>query len=187
MPSGFVAYVTIFIIVYYMAYILSAIFAVLLNQLSGAIVKTRDVTMNNYDVGWNVIPDLRKYNKGNILNDGLLFVSSVILLLNFNRIPTDFFKVFAIAFTARAITTTVTTFRDETKKEDAPGIKNWAHDKIFSGHVMISILISYYTGILWPVLPILSSIFTIATREHYTIDVVISWLLFFSAKYTNIK
>ena len=55
------------------------------------------------------------------------------------------------------------------------------NDYIFSGHATSSLVISYFIGApYWPILPIINSIAIIGSRNHYTIDVVLSWFIFFA-------
>ena len=61
------------------------------------------------------------------------------------------------------------------------GIPNYQYDLIFSGHTMTCVLAifcvsnvyTYYATIL---ISILCSIAVIATKEHYTVDVIVAWV-----------
>jgi hypothetical protein len=165
-----------------MNYVIPAILAVLLNNISGYFVKKRDASNKTYDIGQNILPNIKKFNKNNIFNDGLVLIAVIIAALNRSKLDEKFFKTAAYMYTARAITSSVTTFQNDRDPGTAEGLFNYANDYIFSGHVTASILVSYFTGTLWPTLPILASLTTIATREHYTVDVVLAWLIFYALK-----
>ena len=166
-----------------MNYVIPAIIMALLNNFTGYyILKKRDTRDKTYDLGHNILPDISKLNKKNIFNDGLFIVALIIGFLNRSKLDDKFFKTAAYMYGARAITTIVTTFQNGREPGSGEGLMNYTNDYIFSGHVTASILISYFTGKLWPTLPILASLSTIATHEHYTIDVVIAWLIFYALK-----
>ena len=59
----------------------------------------------------------------------------------------------------------------------------FCNDYIFSGHSAFNIVSSYHIGSpLWPVWPAVTSLFSIASREHYSVDVVIAWIIFAAMK-----
>lgn len=55
------------------------------------------------------------------------------------------------------------------------------NDYIFSGHSTFCLVTSYFIGApYWPILPLINSIAIIGSRNHYTVDVILSWFLFFA-------
>ena len=74
------------------------------------------------------------------------------------------------------------------KKAEAIG---GCHDCIFSGHSSISLLLSYYIFKCFPddvtkysllLYNVICGVAIIATRNHYTIDVLVAWLAVFALK-----
>lgn len=165
-----------------MNYVILAIMMVLLNNFTGYLINKKDVRNKTYDLGQNILPDISKLNKKNIFNDGLAIIVLIIGLMNRSQLDEKFFKTAAYMYGARAITTSVTIFQNDREPGSGEGLVNYTNDYIFSGHVTLSILISYFTGTLWPTLPILASLTTIATRAHYTIDVILAWFIFYALK-----
>lgn len=163
-----------------MYHYLFSLCALVLNNITGYYIRQRNVTRCTYDVGQRILPDIRRFNRYNILNDGLATVAGVVLVTNYNILDAYFFMMTGYMYGARALTSFVTTFQNPRDTRNDPGMINYANDYIFSGHVTLCILASYFTGVMWPILPIVSSVFTISTREHYTVDVIIAWILFYA-------
>ena len=157
-----------------------ALCALVSNNITGYYIRHRDVRSRTYDIGQSVLPNIRRFNRYNILNDGIAIIAGVTLVANYAVLSPTFFTMVGYMYGARALTSISTTFQNSRDTRNDPGLINYANDYIFSGHVTLALLTSYFTGVLWPVLPIASSIATIATREHYTVDVVIAWILFYA-------
>lgn len=115
-------------------------------------------------------------------NDVLALVTLVMLFFHFKKI--DFKKYFmflAIMYTFRLITYWVTVLPHPEKD-----IRS-THDYVFSGHTTFNIVSSFFIGPpVWPTWPILTSIGTVASRQHYTVDVLLAWIIFFAMR-TNTK
>ena len=51
-------------------------------------------------------------------------------------------------------------------------------DYFFSGHTIMNLVASYHIGApVFPLWPIVTSVITAASREHYTIDVLMPWVM----------
>jgi len=152
-----------------------------------------------YDIIISNTPDLSKYD---YLPNVLMFFISIFLLIplllkkNY-RIFISFFKYFSIIVFLRTITTQVTILPPQTECKYEKKILNMLYiclnghnlDKIFSGHTSASLLIIllYFRYdileknlfYLLLALQILLSFSLILTRNHYTVDVVIAYIITF--------
>lgn len=128
------------------------------------------------DIGHTYLPKIPY-----CMNDALAVVTLILLALNFKKI--DFKKYFlflAVMYTFRFLTSWVTVLPHPDKS-----IKS-THDYIFSGHTTFNIVSSYFIGSpVWPAWPIVTSIGTVASRTHYTIDVLLAWIIFFAMRMNN--
>jgi hypothetical protein len=60
----------------------------------------------------------------------------------------------------------------------------FCNDFMFSGHTSFNLVVAYHLGgAFWPSWPILASLLSIATHEHYSADVVMAWIVFAALKY----
>lgn len=138
-----------------------------------------------YDMGFNLLPNLEQYEH---LPDYLLIVPALFLLYtwpSWTKLKRNSYLTFlTIMFFARAICnmTTVLPYTKQTPCKIRPGF-GYCNDYMFSGHTTFNIITSNFVGSpLWPIWPIFTSLITIATRDHYTIDTLIAWILFFAFK-----
>lgn len=156
--------------------------ALTFNMLIGYFVSyKRNVGENDkiYDFGFKILPNLEKYHK---INDYIIIVPLIFLLSNFwywGKIKQkNFLITLGLMYLFRGLSNIVTTFPSMKKCVLKPPF-GFCNDFMFSGHTTFNIIVSYFVkGILWPIWPILTSLLTIATREHYSVDVLIAWLIF---------
>jgi len=134
------------------------------------------------DVGFDFLPDLTKYE---FLNDVTLIVPLVLLVLNWNRINQNGYISFLTAmYFMRALSNMVTQFpRAKSKPCNEGSPLSNCNDYMFSGHTTFNIVTSYFLkNGMFPIYPILSSLTTISTRAHYSVDVLMAWIIFFALK-----
>lgn len=138
-----------------------------------------------HDVGFEFLPNLEKYEH---LPDYLLIVPITFLVYNWSSWSAikkkNYMTLLTVMFFARAICNAVTImpYTKEKPCEIKPRF-GFCNDYTFSGHTTVNLVTSEFIGApLWPVWPIVSSIISILTRDHYTIDIVIAWILFFALK-----
>lgn len=138
-----------------------------------------------YDVGFDFLPNWEKFEH---LPDYLLAVP-ILFLLYYGPAWSSSKKISYLTFLtlmyfARSLCNAVTVM-PYTKREPCkirPGF-GYCNDYTFSGHTTLNLVTSSFIGApLWPVWPVISSLASILTRDHYTIDIVIAWILFFAFK-----
>jgi hypothetical protein len=147
-----------------------------------------DIIMSNF-------PDWSKYS--NVVNILLGFIFSFLLVFWFQTGNTEilksFFKYFAIVILIRSITTQVTLIPSQSICTPPNGIQKYINghciDKIFSGHTSLSlilvILYSKYGVVNKPCLygliaiQILTAFMSIVTKSHYTIDIILAYIITF--------
>tara|TARA_R110001606_G_scaffold23932_2_gene79892 strand:+ start:19575 stop:20090 length:516 start_codon:yes stop_codon:yes gene_type:complete len=134
------------------------------------------------DIGFDFLPDLTKYE---VLHDMTMILPLILLIMNWNGVNQKGYITFLTTmYFMRAISNVVTQFpRAKSKpcKEGSP-LSN-CNDYMFSGHTTFNIVTSYFLNNgMFPVYPILSSLVTVSTRAHYSVDVVIAWIIFFALK-----
>lgn len=163
--------------------------ALLLNTLVGRFIsKPRGEGFGGKirDIGFDVLPDLTNYE---YLHDITLIVPLLFLVMNWNTInQKSYIKFLTMMYFMRAISNMVTQFpraKDKPCNEFSP-LSN-CNDYMFSGHTTFNIVTSYFLqNGMFPVYPIVSSLATISTRAHYSVDVLMAWIIFFALK-CNIK
>ena len=160
------------------------VIALLLNTLVGRLIsKPRGEGFGGKirDIGFDVLPDLSNYE---LLHDLTLIVPFGLLVLNWKSINRDRYVSFlTIMYFMRALSNMVTQFPRATSKPCNP-LSN-CNDYMFSGHTTFNIVTSYFLNKgLFPVYPMISSLVTISTRAHYSIDVLMAWIIFFALKCT---
>jgi len=158
--------------------------ALLLNTLVGRFIsKPRGDKYGGQirDVGFDYLPDLRKYD---MLHDMTLIVPFLFLLFNWRTIDqTKYISYLTIMYFLRALTNIVTQY-PRAKDTTCKPMTN-CNDYMFSGHTTFNIVTSYFVNKgLFPAYPIFSSLIAISTREHYSIDVLMAWIIFFALKCT---
>ena len=160
--------------------------ALLLNGLIGYTASyKRNVKEGDpvYDLGFKLLPNLQKYDH---LGDYALIIPifSVLFLWGSWGTPKreKFLTMFIFMYTFRALSNYVTTLPSSKECKLKPPF-GFCNDYMFSGHATVNIISSYYVGSpLWPVRTILTSLFSVASREHYSVDHIIAWLIFTSLK-----
>lgn len=144
-----------------------------------------------WDVSYQVLPNLCKYE---FIIDILLVLSFIPLLVNF-QYSGEFLKLILILFLIRAVLVVVTVMpgHDECEKSNFSFLPGHCFDKIFSGHTacffLLTLIYHKYKIINIQQLVIANIIFSIlivATRSHYTVDVLLSYIitiLLFNSKF----
>lgn len=138
-----------------------------------------------YDIGFTYLPNLEHHEH---LPDYLLAIPVIFLLYNWSNWSsskrTSYLTFLTIMYFARALCNTVTVL-PYTKQEPCKMNPRFAfcNDYTFSGHTTFHLVTSNFVGTpLWPIWPMISSIVSILTRDHYTLDIIIAWILFFAFK-----
>ena len=138
-----------------------------------------------YDMGFKFLPNFEQYEH---LPDYVLIVPVLFLLSNWPSWSTNkrnsYLKLLTIMYFARALCNAVTIlpYTKEKPCKIRPGF-GYCNDYKFSGHTTLNLVTSNFVGApLWPLWPVLTSFVSVITRDHYTIDVVIAWILFFAFK-----
>ena len=140
------------------------------------------------DVGFEILPDLSRYE---ILHDLTGVIPTLFLVYNWftangwsDAMKNKYMMTMTFMYGARALTNIVTQLpaaKTGTCKPNPP--LSFCNDYMFSGHATFYIVTSYFVGkALYPVYPILASLITIATREHYSVDVLVAWIIFFAVQ-----
>ena len=136
-----------------------------------------------YDIGHKVLPNLSKYHR---IGDIALFVPIIALLFSIpkwsNKNTESYFKILGLMYIFRGLCNSVTTYPSVNKCVFKPPF-GFCNDYMFSGHTTFNVVSSYFIGTpLWPIWPIISSLFAVASREHYTVDIFIAWIIFAALK-----
>ena len=130
-----------------------------------------------YDLGHEFLPKLPACT-----NDVLLVITMLIALLYKDRFTPKYIKILSLMYLFRAVCVCMTVLpMPDGRGKCKGGIIQHCNDFIFSGHTTFNVVTSYFIGKpLWPVWPIITSLGTVASRNHYSIDVVLVWFIFFS-------
>lgn len=142
----------------------------------------RIVDKEIYDVGHEVLPQAPDKT-----NDVQLVITAAMLLF---KLPgwespkiNSYLTFLIVMYFFRLLTTYVTSLPAPPGRECKKGLLSNCNDFIFSGHTTFNIVTSYFIGVpVWPVWPMITSVGTVASREHYTVDVLLAWLIFFALK-----
>ena len=97
-------------------------------------------------------------------------------------VPSKCIVTLAIVYIVRIVAFSVTILPSPNCVAGAPRVDavGGCHDCIFSGHVSTALIVTLNTisiggSIVWLAHPIVLSILLIATRMHYTIDIIVAW------------
>ena len=138
-----------------------------------------------YDVGFHLLPNWEKFEH---LPDYLLAIPVLFLLYHWPKWNaakrTSYLTFLTLMYFARALCNAVTVM-PYTKREPCKMKPRFAfcNDYTFSGHTTLNLVTSNFVGApLWPIWPVISSVVSVLTRDHYTIDIMIAWILFFAFK-----
>jgi hypothetical protein len=140
------------------------------------------------DIGFELLPDLSKYE---ILHDLTGVLPTLLLAYNWFRpggwtgaVKNRYMLTLTFMYAARAMTNVVTQLPAAKPGTCTPNPPlSFCNDYMFSGHTTYNIVTSYFLGKgMYPLYPILTSLTTIATREHYSIDVLVAWIIFFAVQ-----
>ena len=147
-----------------------------------------------YDVIISNVPDLSKYN---FIPNTLMFILSTFLIIplyikpNYN-VFISLFKYLSVIIFLRSITTSVTILPSSVngckfKMDLMTFLNGHCIDKIFSGHTSASLLLVFLynkyniitSNLIYVLLfiQILLALSLIITKEHYTIDVILGYLI----------
>lgn len=161
------------------------IIALLMNSVVGNLIsRKRGQGFNGkiMDIGFDILPDLSKYEW---LHDFTLIIPIIFLALNWNNIDQKkYIKFLTIMYFMRAICNIATQYpRAKINACHKSNPLSNCNDYMFSGHTTFNIVTSYFLkNGMFPIYPMISSLITISTREHYTADVIVAWIIFFALK-----
>ena len=165
----------------YPSAVLAGILALILAVMNYMGIRTGDKRI--YDVGHTVLPRAPAFV--NDLQSAIIFI---ILLYNLpgwsSSKYTSYLTFMCVMFFFRLLTIHVTVLPSPVDSDECkPSLFGKCNDYIFSGHTTFNILTSYFIGApVWPVVPIITSVGTISSRTHYSVDVLLAWLLFLALK-----
>ena len=142
-----------------------------------------------FDMVHNSFPNLSHYEK--VIDYLPLILGAFVFILAVTKHPElkldKLFRTVALVIFLRSLTTVVTVLPSPIcgmKKVEAIG---GCHDCIFSGHTSMTLIFSYFIYLCIPDLKelligysILTSFFIIVTRSHYTIDVIVAWIVVYA-------
>ena len=143
-----------------------------------------------YDVLHNSLPNLKAYD-GYIDLIPLLLGIHVVLLIMKGNPDIEVKKIIrqlSILFIIRILTTSMTILPSPicSSSKNACAIGG-CHDCIFSGHTAVTLLLSFHIfrsnscrSELLILYNIIGSLLIISTRNHYTIDVMIAWIVVYA-------
>jgi hypothetical protein len=143
-----------------------------------------------YDVGFHLLPNWEKFEH---LPDYLLTVPILFLFYKWpswsGKTKNNYLLLLTLMYFARALCNAVTVL-PYTKQEPCKLKPRFAfcNDYTFSGHTTFNVVTSNFVGApLWPVWPLISSTVSVLTRDHYTLDILLPWILFFALKCNVIR
>lgn len=131
------------------------------------------------DRGHNILPKLPIW-----LADFTLFITCIFAFiyrkkLNFHSITI----VLIMFYISRIICIASTVLPKIDGNNSGPRLLSDSGDYIFSGHTTFNLILSYAIGApIYPLWPLLTSAISVSTRDHYTIDVVLPWILLWFLK-----
>jgi hypothetical protein len=139
-------------------------------------------TSKIYDLGHHVFPNLYKHEY--IINY-IAYLGIIVLIITNNIL--DFLKLFFIILIIRFLFTQITVLpKMKHCKINHFSPLGYCYDKIFSGHISFIFLCSlflletkYISIYTLACINIINSILIISTRAHYTIDVIIAFMVTF--------
>lgn len=144
-----------------------------------------------YDALHNLFPNLSSYDK--IIDLFPILLGTIVLYLLCVQHPSldlkSLIRNIWIVVLLRMVMCSVTIFPSPICKIKRAEAIGGCHDCMFSGHTSITLLLSYCIYQCFPhnvckysllVYSIVSSIVIIASRNHYTVDVIVAWLVVYS-------
>lgn len=136
-----------------------------------------------YDLGHLCLPNLEKYEYLiNYVTLGSLFL----LCIFFSSYLFEFIKLYTIIFLLRLLFTNCTVLpkMKHCKVSDIMSVNGYCYDKIFSGHASfvclftLFLLQSKYISLgTMIILNLLNGLLIVSTKAHYTIDVLIAFMV----------
>ena len=175
-------------------YIIPFIFHILSNKFLYSMQQRKSTYQPLYDIIISNVPDLSKYN---FIPNTLTLIMFSFLIIPLCLKPNvnvfiSLFKYLSVIILLRSITTSVTILPSSVNgcKFDLSFLtflNGHCIDKIFSGHTSITLLLVFLynkyniisSNLIYVLLflQILVSISLILTKEHYTIDVILGYLI----------
>ena len=171
--------------------------AFLLNVLANIIINKRNQgeTMQNYDIIQANTVDLSDYRN---FADYMLYGIIAFAIYNYNKLPVyTIIKLLTVFLIMRSVSVSVTSLHDCNKKREnkcqfttsRAFTTGGCEDKMFSGHTIVTLILCYYlarafgntyaANVLFGAYAVTLSILSIVVRNHYTIDVLTAWVLFY--------
>ena len=167
--------------------------ALLLNVIASILINKRcqKESGKNYDFIQAHTSDYSEYRK---ISDYMFYFIILVALVNYQHLP--IYKIcstLSVFLVLRSISTFATSLHDcQDKKVKCEFstkralISGGCEDKMFSGHTIITLILCYYLARVYPkaralfiAYPMVLSIIIIVVRDHYTIDVLTAWALFY--------
>jgi hypothetical protein len=136
-----------------------------------------------YDIGFKYLPDLHKYA---IISDIIVVLSLMCLFIPGLFIPFLYLiiPIWLIRFITISVTVLPKTINCNINNSIYSTIFGGCYDKIFSGHFAIVFAItlllleqSYISLFTTTIINVLNAILIISVRNHYTIDVIVSFFV----------
>lgn len=158
--------------------IILAIIVLLLNKLIGYYMPKNNTKI--IDLGHNILPRFPEN-----LNDAVTGLTFIAALFYRNvLLKGDYLKYITTMYFFRSLTIFLTILPQPAERDKCNrSIRNNCNDFLYSGHTILNVVTSYFIGYpMWPIWPIITSLITIGSLSHYSVDVLLSWLIFFSLK-----
>ena len=167
--------------------------AFLMNVIANVIINSRGQKESgkNYDFIQSHTNDWSEYRK---IVDYMLYFIMLFAVVNYRHLPLyKIISTLSVFLVLRSISIFATSLHDcpdkKVKCEFSPKkalISGGCEDKMFSGHTIATLTLCYYLAGVYPkaralfiAYPIILSILIIVVRDHYTIDVLTAWALFY--------
>ena len=146
------------------------------NYYAGRLNKTNPKV---YDIGHKYLPNIEPYMY--LINLNILFIVYWLFHVPFIL---DYFILLFIIYCIRSVTIQLTVLPKMKNCKHNFNLNGFCYDKIFSGHVAFLFLFTLFllqykfiSFISLFIINVLYGLLIIATRSHYTIDVVVSLLV----------
>jgi len=176
--------------------VVNLVVAYLLNIVANIFISKRGQgeTGRNYDIIQSNTSDLSDYRK---MSDYMMYFIVAVALYNYKHLPIPkILKILTIFMVLRSISIFATSLHDCPKKTENKCqysikrsiLSGGCEDKMFSGHTLITLILCYYlsktfNGTAWNALfgayATILSVVLVVVRDHYTIDVLATWALFY--------
>lgn len=171
---------------------ISWLIVLLITRFIHPILEKLNPTLKNWDVIHSNVKDMSNYGW---IDDVIVLLMGVILLVNFKNVNfLETSKAVTFFYSLRLLCILTTQLADPEKKNHCKAHNHKrlgaCTDKFFSGHTSIMLILASALSMAFPkykifywIMTMFVSMFAIITRDHYTIDVIMPWVLFYF--YTN--